>query len=234
MIKVGCCGFPRGRAAYYAHFSLVEVQQTFYKPPRIATVQRWREQAPEGFEFTLKAWQVITHEPSSPTYRRARLKPEAPPDQYGAFRLTPPVLAAWERTRAIAEALSARVIVLQCPASFTPTEEHVQNLRQFLIHIDREGIQLAWEPRGDWPPELIQELCEAYHLIHAVDPFQGLPVTTGTAYFRLHGRTGYRYRYTEEDLLQLLAWCREFSEVYCLFNNVGMWEDAGRFLAMIP
>jgi len=51
---------------------VVEVQQTFYQIPRIATGKRWREEAPPDFEFTMKAWQLITHEPSSPTYRRLR------------------------------------------------------------------------------------------------------------------------------------------------------------------
>ena len=34
MVSVGCCGFARGRSEYFAHFGLVEVQQTFYKPPQ--------------------------------------------------------------------------------------------------------------------------------------------------------------------------------------------------------
>jgi len=34
-VKVGCCGFPRGMKRYFSQFRLVEVQQTFYKPPKI-------------------------------------------------------------------------------------------------------------------------------------------------------------------------------------------------------
>ena len=56
MIKLGMCGFTIGAAAYYKQFRVVEVQQTFYDPPT-ATLQRWREEAPPGFEFTMKAWQ---------------------------------------------------------------------------------------------------------------------------------------------------------------------------------
>ncbi len=228
-LKIGCCGFPQSRPAYFSRFSVVEIQQTFYKPPQTATAQRWRAQAPPGFEFTLKAWQLITHEPSSPTYRKARLKLDAPAQSYGSFRPTPQVLAAWERTREVAQALRARVVLLQCPASFAPTDEHIRNLRAFLSAIRHDKLRLAWEPRGAWPPELVRELCQMHGLIHAVDPFQGLPVTAGIAYFRLHGRTGYRYQYTDDDLSQLLAWCQAFEEAYCLFNNVTMWDDAIRF-----
>ncbi len=67
-VKVGCCGFPRGMKPYLSRFRLVEVQQTFYKLPRMETVVRWRQQAPDDFEFIIKAWQVITHPPSSPAY----------------------------------------------------------------------------------------------------------------------------------------------------------------------
>ena len=71
-VRIGLCGFTMAFADYVREFAVVEVQQTFYEPPRDATLVRWRRQAPPGFEFTLKAWQLITHEASSPTYRRLR------------------------------------------------------------------------------------------------------------------------------------------------------------------
>ena len=51
MIKVGCCGFPKAKREYYTHYPVVEVQQTFYHPPQVGTCERWRAQAPPGFEF---------------------------------------------------------------------------------------------------------------------------------------------------------------------------------------
>jgi uncharacterized protein YecE (DUF72 family) len=206
---------------------LVEIQQTFYKPPQAATARRWREEAPSDFEFALKAWQLITHEPTSPTYRKAGIEiPAQKCDRYGSFRPSDEVIEAWQRTLEIAQILNARVVVFQCPASFTPTDEHIANLRAFLTCIDRGGMTCAWEPRGTWPDETIAALCRELDLVHTVDPFARLPVTKGLAYFRLHGRTGYRYRYTDDDLMQLLTWCRDFETVYCLFNNVSMWESA--------
>jgi uncharacterized protein YecE (DUF72 family) len=233
-IRIGCCGLLRARRVYFAHFALLEVQQTFYKPPAVATARRWREEAPPGFIFTLKAWQLITHEPSSPTYRKAGLTiAEADRERYGAFRPTEEVYDAWARTLGIARALEARVVVFQCPASFTHTEEHVANLHAFFGQVERGGLLFAWEPRGPWPDELVRELCRELDLIHCVDPFQQPSVHGVPAYFRLHGRTGYRYRYTDEDLLQLRAWCEQYPEVYCLFNNVSMWEAASRFRQLV-
>jgi uncharacterized protein YecE (DUF72 family) len=234
VIYVGCCGFRRARAVYFRNFPLVEIQQTFYKPPRVETARRWREEALPGFTFTLKAWQLITHHPTSPTYRKAGL--EIPPDrrdQYGMFRPTPEVLAAWERTREIAEALNAPIVVFQCPARFNPTPEHTANMRAFFAQVERGGLTFAWEPRGEWPEETVAALCQDLGLIHCVDPFVRPPVTKGVAYFRLHGIGGYRYRYTDPDLRRILEWCELFETAYVLFNNVSMWEDALRFQALV-
>lgn len=72
MVKVGCCGFPVSRARYFGAFGVVEVQRTFYQPPAKELAEKWKRQSPGDFEYTLKAWQLITHEPTSPTYRKLK------------------------------------------------------------------------------------------------------------------------------------------------------------------
>lgn len=234
MIRVGCCGWPVRRPEYYKVFPLVEIEETFYNLPRLTTVERWRSSASEEFEFVLKAPQFITHKPPSPTYRRLRRKlTEAEKPRYGAFKPTAEVFKAWEQTLALAQALRCRVVVFQCPPSFTPTAEHRKNLDTFFGKIERGGLLLAWEPRGEWRDEEMKEVCMRHDLIHCVDPFQRRPVWGEPAYFRLHGRGGYRYQYTEWDLIELLGFCRQAKETYVLFNNTAMWQDACRFLAML-
>jgi len=233
MIRVGWCGSPRAQRLCYEHLEVVEVQQSFYHPPRLSTVERWRHQAPADFAFTLKAWQLVTHEPSSPTYRRLRMEPPGPLDHYGSFRPTPEVCEAWERSRDLALTLQAPIILFQCPASFIPSNEHKANLRRFFYEIDRQGLALAWEPRGEWADEEIAELCNELALIHVVNPFQRPGVTDEVAYFRLHGRGGYHYQYTDQELAQLGGWCTRYPMTYCLFNNTYMFEDALRFMELV-
>ena len=228
MLKIGCCGFAGARARYWGRFPVVEVQKTFYQPPKPETLARWHDEAPEGFEFTLKAWQPVTHAASSPTWRRLRTAP-GPPEEAGHFRPTGTVHAAWDATREAARSLGATWAVFQCPARFTPTDEHIADMRRFLGECEREGLRFAWEPRGDWPEDLVADLCAELDLVHAVDPMKQAPVTGGTAYFRLHGVTGYRYRHTEDDLRRLLDVTAGFDEAYCLFNNMTMREDAEAF-----
>lgn len=232
-LLVGCCGFAEAQKAYFEDFPVVEIQQTFYRPPQVKTARRWRAEAPEGFVFTIKAWQLITHQPDSPTYRRlGRTIPEEETDRYGSFRPTEEVLAAWRTTREIAAALGAAVIVFQCPARFTSDREHIDHLRRFFSAIDRDGFLLAWEPRGDWPADAVRGLCAELDLIHCVDPFKSRCLTKGPVYFRLHGRTGYRYRYTAEDLRELQTLGAK-EEGFVLFNNMTMKEDALRFLGLL-
>ena len=230
---VGCCGFPEAQARYFREFRAVEIQQTFYEPPRPETATRWREAAGPAFHFTLKAWQVITHEPSSPTYRRMRTPiPPAARARHGSFRPTAEVDAAWERTAAVARALAAEVVLFQCPASFRPTGENVRHLREFFRRVDRGELVLAWEPRGGWPEETIVALCSELALVHAVDPFAARPLAGAFKYFRLHGIGGARYRYSDDDLARLAAWTLG-GPAYVFFNNMPMLEDARRSLKFL-
>lgn len=231
-LKIGCCGFRSARANYFALLPAVEVQHTFYQPPQPATLRQWRAEAPPAFEFTVKAWQLITHQARSPTYKR--LKRELTEEERagaGSFRASEIVREAWAVTRECARALAAKTILFQCPASFRPTESNVENMRRFFAQLkqERAGLNLCWEPRGDWPRELIRALCAELDLWHVVDPFAARTVTPGRCYFRLHGRRGWRYQYEDDELAELLTMLPPAGESYVFFNNVKMIEDAVRF-----
>lgn len=234
-VKTGCCGFRMARSEYTALFPVVEVQHTFYQPPQVSTFERWRAEAPDDFEFTLKAWQLITHEASSPTYRRLKTElTEGEREQCGAFRWTPPVKEAWATTLACAEALAARCVLFQCPARFTSTTAHVKQMRKFFDSIERSNdLKLLWEPRGDWPNDLVRRLCEELDLAHVVDPFAARTTTPEFCYFRLHGRRGFRYVYEDDELEELLGMLPRGQTSYVFFNNVRMREDAARFQNLV-
>lgn len=235
-LAVGCCGWTEAQARYVEHFQTIELQTPFYEMPAREVARRWKALAPPQFKFCMKAWQLITHTPASPTYRRLKSKLSAGEEElYGSFRPTEQVRLAWERTREIAEILEAQVIVFQCPKSFLPTRENIRNLRTFFGEVDRCECTFAWEPRGDdWSQELVRDLCAENSLIHCVDPFQSDPAYGKMLYWRLHGRTGYRYRYTEEDLAELEGKLGRHEDLYnrsfIMFNNVYSKEDALRFV----
>jgi uncharacterized protein YecE (DUF72 family) len=228
-----------GRAKYFEQFPVVELQETFYEPPSVELARKWRDDAPPGFRFCMKAWQLITHTAASPTYRRLKSKLGAEErDLVGAFRDTEQVWLAWERTRSIARAVRADIVVFQCPASFRPTGENVRNLRTFFERAADKEFRFAWEPRGAWPAELVRDVCDQFDLIHCVDPFVTESVYGNEIYWRLHGRKGYSYRYSDEELTALGEKLKQHEAgatgpAYVLFNNVWMKEDSIRFQAML-
>lgn len=231
-VRVGTCGFGRTKDEYGKRLSCVEVQHTFYKPPMVKTLERWRAQMPEGFEFTLKAWQFITHEASSPTYRRLkRPLTEKEEIEAGFFKPTDTVWDAWETTLASAKALGARTILFQCPAKFQQTEENIRNLRKFFKKIDRGELNFAWEPRGtSWDAATVRKICGDLDLWHAVDPFKTPTVTPGRCYYRLHGIVRWRYTYEDGELEELVSLLPDDGPSYVFFNNVTMIDDALRFV----
>ena len=232
---IGCCGWSEAKAKYFADFEAVELQSTFYEPPSIPLALKWRALTPDSFQFCLKAWQLITHTPASPTYRRMKSKlSPAEHDLVGSFQGTEQVMLAWERTAAIARALEARVVLFQCPASFRPERENLLNLRRFFSEIKRERFQFAWEPRGDWPSDLVAQLCDELDLLRCVDPLQVASSEARAPYWRLHGRSGYSYRYSDQDLEELTQMLsKDGAEAagpqYVFFNNIWMKEDALRW-----
>lgn len=234
MIKIGCCGFPVKRGIYYQIFPVVEVQQTFYQLPQLKTGVRWGEEAPSNFEFTMKAWQLITHEPSSPTYRRLRLKiPDKKKKAYGFFKGTEEVEEAWEKTKEFALELGVEKIVFQSPASFYSSDKHIKNLKQFFKKIDRRSFILIWEPRGGWEREEVERICEDLNLIPCLHPFEGRAPKGDLLYLRLHGEKGYRYTYSEEEMKKMINTGRAYSQAYLMFNNVTMYEDALRLKELL-
>jgi uncharacterized protein YecE (DUF72 family) len=233
-LRVGLCGWTISMAAYVRTFPLVEVQHTFYDPPNDALLSRWRADVPPEFEFTIKAWQLVTHESSSPTYRRLkRPLPESHRGAVGGFRTTEPVLQAWERTLECARVLRATAVLLQCPRSFRPTPQNVERMRTFVTTVHRPDGRLLWEPRGEWPASLLTELCRDLDLVHVVDPLQTETVTPEQTYYRLHGATGPRHVHSTAELRAVRDLVRQRPNPYVLFNNMPRVGDAERFLDML-
>src|SRR3954447_20055894 len=200
-------------------------------------MRRWRALAPADFEFTIKAWQLVTHDASSPTYRRLR-SPLTDPDRgaVGGVRTSPIVLRAWERTLQCAAILRATAILLQCPASFRPTDDNFDRLRSFFGVVEQPSdIRILWEPRGAWPADVVATLCRELELVHVVDPFVSTTVTPEQTYFRLHGIAGARHVYLDAELSQLAEMLPAAPSYppYVLFNNLPRVEDARRFRRLL-
>lgn len=218
MIKVGCCGYTTSMKNYQRKFHLVEVNKTFYDYPQVSTVVKWRENAPERFEFTVKAHQDISH--------KFKLKAESSASTFGQMKQ-------------ICKLLKAKILLIQTPASFRPG--NLEDAEEFFEKMNRDDLILVWETRGPlWEQNTVHrnlgKVLETTDVVHVTDPFKMIPAyTSHIAYFRLHGLGDrmYYYQYSNEELERLREFSKSFEdkgkEVYVLFNNLTMFDDALRF-----
>lgn len=237
-VRIGLCGFTMAMEDYALHFPVVEIQNTFYEPPRDIFIRKWRAVTAPSLEFTMKVWQLVTHAAGSPTYRRMKsaLPSGAAP---GFFRASPAVEQGWQRSLECAGIVQATAMLFQCPASFGPDAENVGRMRRFFERIERPGARLLWEPRGQaWVQkrELALSLCRDLDLVHVVDPFVTEPEPGHPVYWRLHGITGPRHSYSDAELLRLRDSLRRVGPdgaAYVMFNNLPRVGDARRFTRLI-
>jgi uncharacterized protein YecE (DUF72 family) len=232
-IRVGCCGFGPDRRRYFERFSAIEYQQSFFFPPRVSVLQKMRAQAPEGFAFVIKAWQLITHEPSEPGYQRLPNSLTLDSGSAGHFRSSSTVIDACEKTLAAAEALGAEAILFETPRSFTPTANNRMQMTRFFERIKGRDQLMIWEPRGVWSTEEVIGMCADLDLVPCWDPFvsNALPPTK-VAYLKLRGMGATR-RYSDGQLGWLANALTPYSKAFCIFNTESMFRDGSRLLPLI-
>lgn len=221
ILKIGCCGFPIAKEKYYKEFNLVEINSTFYKIPSIKIAQKWRNEVPENFEYTLKAYQGITH-----TYRMEAKKE---------------CIDYLNKMIELCNILKSKILLFQTPKSFTP--EYLNKAEKFFSKIKHNKIKIVWETRGEKWLEVydkLSKILEKYSITHVVDPFINKPCYINEiAYYRLHGLSKkiYYYKFSDNDLLNLKEKIFNYSkgakEIHVLFNNINMYEDSLRFKELL-
>ncbi len=198
------------RLCYYASlFNSLEVNQTFYKLPMLRTIERWAEETPEDFRFTMKLGKEITHAKN--------------------LVFAPEIV---NRHMAILNAVGSRkgCILVQLPGS-TKLESFAQLEDLLSIINDHDhGWRLAVEFRD--PSWYIGEVYEllSYHktiLVEQDMPKAPTPAnipTSDTRYLRFHGILGdYRGSYPMSALEMYAASIKQAENngqtVYAYFNN---------------
>lgn len=225
MLFTGCSGFPVARSRYFAELPAVEVSDTFEKLPRLATVEKWRAEAPKDFAFCVRAWQAVTHTAESASFEA--ITKTIPPKRraaYGHFRPSPEVGLAWESTRAVALSLSARFVLFETPPSFYPDANHLRDMYGFFKAIRRDKLALAWQPKGSWDDPMIERVCKDLGLVHAHDPLARAEKSNRATvnYFRLRDLP------PGDGALKALRSLCEGAPSYVFFTARDGWDQARR------
>jgi uncharacterized protein YecE (DUF72 family) len=232
---------PRGtpkfdELAFYAeHFDTVEVNSSFYRVPTVATVEKWAERTPEGFEFSLKLYQKFTH---PDLFAKAT---GGDPSQLGAkdvdaFRVA---------LEPLVKAGKLGALLAQFPASFKNDAESAGYL-EWLLKSFKDypiAVELRHRTWSEQPSETAQLLSAYDAALAQIDEpkFKTsirqtlLPNVKSVYYLRLHGRNAaqwwkheasedrYNYLYSEEELQPFAeaakAASREVKKAYLYANN---------------
>jgi uncharacterized protein YecE (DUF72 family) len=240
-ILVGCCGWSYGdlaekggwtgafypgsstkRLPYYSRFfSTVEMDASFYdKFYRYMTPSTFGAMAsatPEGFEFSVKVPETITHD------KRLNVK-------QGAIELFEEFL---DKISPLKAANKLGAILVQLPPSFTVKE--FKNTEQFLDRLPSnydyaiEFRHPSWETEGPW--DMLKHYNISTVMIDSppTDKLQFLSNVTITAnhsFIRFHGRDSkhrYNYLYSKKELEPWVSKIRRMQSevplVRSYFNN---------------
>ncbi|GAA4752144.1 DUF72 domain-containing protein [Flavisolibacter ginsenosidimutans] len=198
------------RLTYYASlFSSLEVNSSFYKIPRPATVGNWRESVPHYFKFTFKVPKTVTH---------------AKGLQFNVEEL--------ERfTETVAQAGDKKgCLLIQLPPSVkSDKQEEIEGILECL-RSDAKGWRIAVEFRDNsWYNSAVYRMLQNFGagMVEQDMPKSATPpitVAEDFVYLRFHGPEGdYRGSYDDAFLLsrakRIAAWLKEGKEVYVYFNN---------------
>ncbi|HEU4866806.1 MAG TPA: DUF72 domain-containing protein [Actinomycetota bacterium] len=188
-------------AYYSSKLGSVEINYSFRRLPSESTLQAWKEQSSDGFQFTLKASQRITHwkrlvdceEDVAEFVRRARI-------------------------------LNGRLgtILFQLPPNFKYEREKLESFAAVLPPVARYAMEFRHESwRADEPKEILAANSIAYCGADTDDlALTEVPITAPHVYLRLR-----KEEYGEEELE---SWASKVStvldaghDVYCYFKHEG-------------
>jgi len=117
-------------ALYSKVFDTIEVDSTLYAIPPSTTFEKWHDETPDDFVFSLKFPREVTHD--------RRLSAES----------IPVALEFAERARLLKDKLG--ILLIQLPPSFEGSKENGQRLRQLLAALPRD-VRFAVEFRNrEW------------------------------------------------------------------------------------
>jgi uncharacterized protein YecE (DUF72 family) len=210
-------------ARYAELFDTVEVNSTFYGPPRAETTRDWAARTPAGFEFSVKLYQKFTH----PKMFKAAALGRAPGSEGALLELLAAVTRSdVDEIRAGLEPLAAAGRLGALLAQFPPSFKADEASRDYLVGLLRAfgDYAVAVELRHrSWSDDLAGtlDLLNAHDaaLVQIDEPKfrfsirqNQLPNVAGFYYMRLHGRNAaewwrpkvpedrYNYLYSDTEL----------------------------------
>ena len=221
-IRIGCSGwnyahwreriYPKGLppkrwlAHYATLFDTVEINNTFYRLPKVSAVEGWVEGSPPGFLFAVKMSRYITH------IRRL-----------GGLEQGIPLF--YSRIAPLARSPKMGPVLWQLPPTFKRDDERLAAALKALPR----GRHCFEFRHPTWYVNEVYELLREHAVALVIPdspkyPFRQLELTADWTFVRFHhGKRGRRGNYSETELQEwaewIGAWRSRDIDVYAYFNN---------------
>lgn len=192
--------------SYYCEFfNTLELNATFYRFPRLPSLQSWYQKSPSDFRFAVKASRGITH--------------------YKQFIGTTDILNDFYQT--VSEGLKDKLgcILFQMPPRFSYSEERLERI---IKSLDSSQLNVLEFRHASWWRSDVYSRLGSHNISFCGMSHPSLPddvISNGPIlYYRLHGKEQlYASRYSTEDLKAMLAEVQRnanvSSDAYLFFNN---------------
>jgi uncharacterized protein YecE (DUF72 family) len=189
---------------YAETFGTVELNTSFYHLPKADSFARWRDQAPPGFRYAVKAPRFITH-------------------MKKLMDCSDPVAEFLGRARHLGPSIGP--ILYQLPPRWSL---NLERLEGFIALLPGDLDHVFEFREKSWLTEEVLALLESRKVSFCAHDMPGLATPRRAAgpvaYVRFHGGTGkYVGRYPDEALLSWADWivgqARSGRDVWCYFNN---------------
>ena len=202
----------KSRLNYYSSiFNTVEINSTFKKIPRASTFEKWADDVPEGFQFTIKISKEITH--------IKNLNAE--------FKIVESFISAANHLEN-----KKGCLLIQFPGNVT--SEYEDDVEKIISNINKANDKNEWRKvvefrSSTWYTERTKTLLNSYRaalVLHDMPKSKNLETdeTAGFYYFRFHGSAGdykgcYSDEFLDEQALKISALLIQKKDVYAYFNN---------------
>jgi len=189
---------------YSSHFSTVEINNSFYRLPSQKAFDRWRDNAPDGFIYTVKVSRFITHIKKLVDVSR-------------------PLSTFIDRARRLGVRLGP--LLYQLPPVMRRDDARLESFLSLLPGDLHHTIEFRHD---SWLHNEVFDMLRLHNVALCIFDMPGvhcpLAVTADFAYIRMHGSSGMYSSWYSDD--ELGHWAKKISElsrglksVYIYFNN---------------
>jgi uncharacterized protein YecE (DUF72 family) len=187
-------------------FDTLEVNATFYRSMKPSTYEKWRDETPPDFRFSIKGSRYVTHYGQLKDPRESVL-----------------------RQRDDLEPLAGKIaaVLWQTPAKMEADTDRLKSFLEVLNEWDGTAHAIEFRNTG-WFTDEIASILEEAKVANVVSDAADWPcweaATSGLVYIRMHGHTRtYRSAYSEANLAEWAGRIREWTDedrtVLCYFDN---------------